>query len=124
MLKKTIIYKDFDDNERTETFYFNLSEAEVAEMELSTKGGLTTMINKIIEDQDSEKIIQTFKDIIVKSYGEKSADGKYFVKSKELSNAFTQTMAYSNLFMELATSPEAATAFITGILPGKLTVSK
>jgi len=123
MLKKTITYKDFDENDRTETFYFNLTEAEVTEMELSTKGGFAAMITKIIEEQDNEKIIQTFKEIISKSYGEKSSDGKYFVKNKVLCDAFMQTQAYSNLFMELASNPEAASAFVNGILPSKLSVS-
>lgn len=117
MLKKTITYVDFDGNERTETFYFNLTQAEIAEMELSTKGGLAAKINGIIEAQDSESIIKMFKDVIGKSYGEKSADGKYFVKNDQIRDAFMQTQAYSNLFMELATDAEAASAFINGIVP-------
>jgi hypothetical protein len=117
MLKKTISYTDFDNNERTETFYFNLTQAEIAEMELSTKGGLAAKINGIIEAQDNETIIKLFKEIIGKAYGEKSPDGKYFVKNDQLRDAFMQTQAYSNLFMELATSPEAAAAFINGIVP-------
>jgi len=117
MLKKTITYVDFDGNERTETFYFNLTQAEVAEMELSTKGGLAAKINKIIEAEDNETIVLMFKEIIGKAYGEKSPDGKYFVKNNDVRNAFMQTQAYSNLFMELATSSEAATAFINGIVP-------
>ncbi len=117
MLKKTITYVDFDGNERTETFYFNLTQAEIAEMELSTKGGLAEKINRIIEAQDNETIIMMFKDIIGKSYGEKTVDGKYFVKNQQVRDAFMQTQAYSNLFMELASDTEAATAFINGILP-------
>jgi hypothetical protein len=117
MLKKTITYVDFDGNERTETFYFNLTQAEIAEMELSTKGGLADKINRIIEAQDNETIVLMFKDIIGKSYGEKSADGKYFVKNNEVRTAFMQTQAYSNLFMELASDPDAAAAFINGIVP-------
>lgn len=117
MLKKTITYVDFDGNERTETFYFNLTQAEVAEMEMSTKGGLAEKINRIIESQDGEMIIAMFKEIVAKAYGEKSADGKYFVKTKENREAFMQTQAYSDLFMELATSTDAATAFINGIVP-------
>jgi hypothetical protein len=117
MLKKTITYTDFDGNERNETFYFNLTQAEVAEMELSTKGGLAAKINEIIASEDNETIIALFKEIVGKAYGEKSADGKYFVKSKELRDAFMSTQAYSDLFMELATDSEAATAFINGIVP-------
>ena len=117
MLKKTITYTDYNGVERTEDFYFNLTKAEVMEMEMSTSGGLSEMINKIVATQDVPAIIKIFKDIILKSYGEKSLDGKKFVKSEELSNAFSQTEAYSMLFMELATDTEAASNFINAIVP-------
>jgi len=117
MLKKTMTYVDFDGVERTETFYFNLTKAELAEMELSTKGGLAEKINAIVAAENGEEIIRLFKDVIARSYGEKSEDGKRFVKSEELSKAFTQTQAYSDLFMELSTSAEAASAFINGVVP-------
>ena len=120
MLKKTIKYVDFDGNEREETFYFNLTQAEIAEMELSIEGGLAAKINKIIETKDNPTIIALFKDVIGKAYGEKSADGKYFVKSDEVRNAFMATEAYSVLFMELATNPDAAAAFINGIVPSSI----
>lgn len=120
MLKKTIKYKDFNSNEREEDFYFNLMQSEIAELELSTVGGFTESIQKIIQTQDGPEIIKQFKKIILKSYGEKSADGKRFVKSDELSEAFSQTNAYSELFMELATDDEAASAFINGIVPDEL----
>lgn len=117
MLKKTITYTDFDGNERTEDFYFNLTRAEAAEMELSSEGGLTKMLHKIVAEQDSKRIVEIFKDLILRAYGEKSLDGKRFVKSKELRDAFSQTEAYSELFMELATNPEASAAFVNGIIP-------
>ena len=117
MLKKTITYTDYNGNERKEDFYFNLSKAEVMEMEMSTSGGLAQMINKIIETQDSPAIIKIFKDLILKAYGEKSPDGKRFMKSAERSEAFAQTEAYSNLFMELATDADAAAKFVNGITP-------
>lgn len=117
MLKKTITYTDYNGTERKEDFYFNLSKAEVMEMEMSTSGGLAQMINKIIEAQDSPAIIKIFKDLILKAYGEKSPDGKRFIKSHELSEAFAQTEAYSNLFMELATDADAAAKFVNGITP-------
>lgn len=117
MLKRTIEYVDFDGNKRKEDFYFNLSKAEVMEMELGVTGGMTQMLQKIVAEQDSKKIIETFKEIILKAYGEKSPDGKRFIKSKELSEGFSQTEAYSDLFMELATDSEAAAAFVNGIVP-------
>lgn len=117
MLKKTMKYTDFDGNERTEDFYFNLTKAEVTEMEMSTEGGLTKSLNKIVAEQDSKKIIESFKDLILRSYGEKSPDGKRFIKSQELRDSFSQTEAYSDLFMELATNAEMASAFVNGIIP-------
>lgn len=117
MLKKTITYTDFNDNERTEDFYFNLTKAEAMEMEMSTVGGLSEQIQKIIAAQDMPSIIKIFKELILKSYGEKSADGRRFVKKPELSEAFSETEAYSTLFMELATDADAAAAFVNGIIP-------
>lgn len=117
MLKKTITYTDYDGNERTEDFYFNLTQAEVTEMEMSTEGGLGKKLEKIIQELKREEIIVTFKDIIRRSYGEKSPDGRRFIKSKELSDAFEQTEAYSILFMELAMNADAAAEFVNGIIP-------
>lgn len=117
MLKKTITYTDYNDVERTEDYYFNLSEAEVTEMEMSTAGGLAETIQRIVNTQDAPAIIRIFKDLILKAYGEKSPDGKRFIKSEELSTAFSQTEAFSKLFMELATNTEAATNFVNGIIP-------
>lgn len=117
MLKKTITYTDFNNVERSEDFYFNLTQAEVMEMEMSTVGGLSEMIQRIIAAQDTPSIIKVFKDLVLKSYGEKSPDGKRFIKTPELAEAFSQTEAYSVLFMELATDADSAAAFVNGIIP-------
>ena len=117
MLKKTIKYTDYDGVERVEDFFFNLSKAEVAEMEMSSQGGMERLIRQIAMTQDRKRLVELFKDLILRSYGEKSPDGRRFVKSKELSEAFSQTEAYSELFMQLATDSDAAAAFINGILP-------
>lgn len=117
MLKKTIKYTDYNGTERVEDFYFNLTKAELMELELSTVGGLSTMLEKIVASVEVDQIIRIFKEIILKSYGEKSADGRRFIKNDELTEAFTQMEAYSNLFIELATDSDAAVAFINGIMP-------
>lgn len=117
MYKQTISYNDYNGVERKEDFYFNLSEAEVMEMEMSTTGGLAEMIQKVVAAQDAPTIIKIFKDLILKAYGEKSADGKRFIKSDELATSFSQTEAYSKLFMQLATDADAASAFVNGIMP-------
>ena len=120
MLKKTIKYTDYNGTERTEDFYFNLSKAEIMEMEMGTTGGLAEMIQRIVAAQDAPAIIKIFKDLVLKAYGEKSADGKKFIKSEELSNGFSQTEAYSILFMELATDADAAAKFVNGIVPADM----
>lgn len=117
MLKKLIKYTDYDGRERSENFYFYLSKAELMEMELGVDGGMQQMIQLIIDKQDIPKIMAAFKRIILKAYGEKSPDGRRFIKSDALSEAFSQTEAYSNLYIELVTNAEAAAAFINGIVP-------
>ena len=116
MLKKTMTYEDYNGVPRTEDFYFNLTPAEVTEMELSVDGGLVEMINRVVAAQDGKQIINVFKDIILRAYGEKSPDGKRFVKNQEIRDAFAQTNAYSDLFMELATDAKAAAAFVNGVI--------
>ncbi len=117
MLRKDITYTDFNGVERTEPFYFNLSKSELIEMEYGIGGGLSEMITLVVNAKDQPTIIKVFKDLILKAYGEKSPDGKYFHKSEEISTNFSHTEAYTNLFMELATDEKAAAAFVNGIIP-------
>lgn len=123
MLRKTIKYTDYNGNEREEDYLFNLSKAECMEMELSTNGGMEQMIKQIISEKDNEKIVNLFKNIILKAYGVKSPDGKYFRKSPEISADFAATEAYSVLFMELSTDADAASKFINAVLPNPETLA-
>ena len=120
MIKRTMTYTDFNGNERTEDFYFNLTKAEVMEMEMSTKGGLAEMIQRIIAAQDQPAIIKVFKDLIIKAYGVKSPDGKRFMKKQEYVDEFVETTAFSDLFMELATDADKAAEFINGVVPADM----
>ena len=123
MRKETITYIDYDGNERTEDFYFNLSKPELMEMDFSASGGLEKKIKKIVDTQDTKQIIDLFKDIVLRSYGEKSDDGKRFIKFRDghrLADDFAQTEAYNELFMRLATDEKAATDFINGIIPASI----
>lgn len=115
MLSKTITYVDYDGNERTETFLFHLSQSELAEMEMSVDGGMTRMLTKIAEEKNARRIMDTFRDLILRSYGEKSADGRRFIKTQELRDSFYQTEAYSQLFMSLVTNAEEAAKFVKGL---------
>ena len=118
MVIKEITYTDYDGNERTEKFYFNLRKDEIVKMELGVEGGLTNKINKIIEARDTTKILPIFEDFILKSFGVKSDDGKRFVKKPELAEEFTQTNAYSQMFMEFVTNPDEFAKFINGLVDG------
>lgn len=121
MLTKPITYTDFNGVERTEEFFFHLSKADLVEMQLSVKGGLDAMIKRIVNATNEPELIKMFKELILKSYGEPSADGRSFVKfapdGHRLADDFAQTAAYSVLFMELATNAEAAAKFVNGITP-------
>jgi len=117
MLKRTFKYTDFDGNEVSDDYYFNLTKAEVMELELSAYGGLETLIKRLIEEKNSEQIVQIFKKIILMSVGEKSYDGKRFIKNEEIRNNFYQTEAYSQLFVELVTDADKANEFLRGVVP-------
>lgn len=120
MLTKTITYTDFNDTERTEKFYFNLTEAELTDWELSVKGTLTEHIKRINETIDVPELIKLYKELIDRSYGIKDADGRRFRKSPEILQDFKDTEAYSVLYMELATNDKAGAEFISGIVSNKL----
>lgn len=117
MLKKTITYIDYDGLERTEEFRFNLTKAELVDMELTTAGTFSETMKRIIAEKDIIRIAKLFKELLLKSYGVKSDDGKRFVKSQELSEAFSQTEAYSDLYIELLSNPEEAAKFFAEVAP-------
>lgn len=123
MITKTIKYTDYNGVEREEDFRFNLSKAELIEMEMGVDGGLTSFINKVIKTKDSTALVQLFKDLVLKAYGIKSDDGKRFMKSEEIAREFSETEAYSQLFMELAFDDKAAIGFIEGIIPSDIDIS-
>lgn len=125
MIKETIKYEDYNGNERTEDHFFHLTEAELTEMEMSINGGLAEMIQRIVAEQNAPAIIKIFQDLILKSYGQKSLDGKRFMKTNpetghRFADEFKETEAYSQLFMKLATDADAAAKFVNGIIPAKL----
>lgn len=117
MLKMTRTYTDFNGVERTEDFYFNFTKAEMIDMKYSREGGFENYLQKVIDAKDQNEIVKLFKDLVLQAYGEKSEDGRRFVKSKEISEAFSQTEAYSDIFMELASDEKKAADFVNGILP-------
>lgn len=117
MYKKTIKYVDYNNEEREEDFYFNITKAELIEMEVGPAEGLEEHFRKIIASKNGALIMKTFKDFILKSYGEKSPDGKHFFKSEEISNRFMCTEAYNELFCQICTDAEEAAKFVNAVLP-------
>lgn len=117
MVKETITYTDYNGVERKEEYLFNLNKAELMELEMTTEGGLSAMIQSIIDANDIPEIVKIFKKLLLMAYGKKSPDGRRFIKSEELSKEFAQTEAYSELFMELATNAEKAAEFINKMIP-------
>lgn len=120
MLKKTITYTDYNGVERTEDFYFNLTKTEIMEMEMGTTGGFSELLVRVVAAKDTPTLIKIWKEFILKAYGERSLDGRQFVKSEAISTAFSQTEAYSQLFMEMATNADAAAKFINGVVPADM----
>jgi hypothetical protein len=120
VLKKTITYTGFDDQEYTEDFYFHLSKAELVEMEVSHDGGLGEYLKRIVASNDGKQIMAEFKKLILSSYGKKSEDGRRFIKTDELRQEFESSEAYSTLFMEIVTNADAAAQFVNGIIPSGL----
>lgn len=118
MLKKTMTYTDFDGNQKTEDFYFNLTSAEVAEW-LTTTGGYTLdkVLDRLVRTENTQEVLAMFKDLITRAYGEKSLDGRSFVKSDEVRSHFIYTQAFSDLYMELLSDPKVAANFFNSIIP-------
>lgn len=120
MFKKTMTYTDWNGVERTEDVYFNLSKAELVEMQLTTEGGFNNFIDRIVKAKDTVTLIKLYKELILKAYGRKSDDGRRFEKSEEISREFSETPMYSDLYIELVSDDEAGAAFIKGIMPANL----
>lgn len=120
MLKKTITYLDYNDEERTDEFFFHFSRAELIMMDASRAGGMQNYYDRIVREKDQVAIMECFKDLIHRSIGYKSDDGKRFIKTEEFATAFEQTEAYSELIMELLGDSKAAADFFTNILPASL----
>lgn len=121
MLKRGITYEDFNGETVTDIFYFNISKPELIEMEVEYAEGFGSWIKKIIDAKDHKTLLYQFKKLVLLAYGEKSEDGKRFIKNDQLREEFSQTAAYQSLFIELATNDNAASTFLIGALPKDMT---
>ena len=117
MFSRTFTYTGYDGKPHTDTWWFNLSEAELYEMELSKIGGVNGMMNRLLREEKPGEIVKMFKEIILGAVGERSADGRKFLKNEEIRQDFYQSKAYSDLFVELVSSGEALSTFLRGAIP-------
>lgn len=120
MLKHEISYEDYNGENVTETFYFNISKSELVELDVEHNEGMYDWLLKISKTNDRKTLVAEFKRIILLAYGQKSPDGRRFIKSDLLKEEFSQTAAFNTLFMQLATEEDAAANFIKGVLPKDL----
>lgn len=117
MLKKTITYTDYDGMERTEDFWFNLSKTELTKLDAELPGGVLGVLRKIIDKKDRKALVDFIETLILRSYGEKTLDGKRFVKNPDMAEEFMQTPAYDELFMSILSDTDSQTSFINGVIP-------
>lgn len=122
MLKKTITYTDWNGEERTEDFYFNLTRVEIYELEYDVEPGtsLTEVLDTLVKSKDYGRLIGTIKKVILTAYGEKSADGKRFMKGEDIRRSFEENPAFDELYMSLITDPKKIAEFIVGIMPSSV----
>lgn len=120
MLRKEVKYKDFDGNDRKDVLWFHLNEVEITEMDLETSGGLVKYMESIIDTNDANQLITIFKDLLIRSYGERSMDGKHFYKDDKIRNEFVSSAAYPVLYMEMVSDADKAVEFINGIVPSNI----
>ena len=116
----TKTYRDWNDVERTEDFRFNLTKAALMEMQYEQEGGMREYLQKIIDAKDQKELMRMFKDLVLRAYGEKSDDGKYFIQNEDTKARFAATPVYSEIFMELSTDSDKASAFVNGIMPADI----
>ena len=120
MIKKTVTYKDYNEVERTESFYFHFNEAEILDMEMSVEGGFAERVQRIVDSKDQSSLLKVIKNFVLDAYGVKSENGKRFIKNDEVKAEFVECPAYSMIFMELVTNDELAAEFVNGVVPDSM----
>lgn len=120
MIKKTVTYTDYNGEERTETFYFHYTEAEILDMEMSEEGSFADRIQRIIDAKDTTALMKLIKKFVIDAYGVKSEDGRRFIKNDEVKAAFLESPAYSDIFMDMVTDDKLAAEFTNGVIPNTM----
>ena len=116
MYKITRKFEDYNGVEKEQDFWFNLSKADILKMELSEEGGMDKRLDKLVKTKDMKEAIRVFEGLLLMAYGVKTDDGR-FVKNDQVRAEFASSAAYSDIYFELATNPEAAQKFVEGVIP-------
>ena len=116
MLKKIVKYIDFNGNERSDTLYFNLTDVEVARLEVKFPGGLEKYINNFNAEERPDEILDLFETVLEMSYGIKSEDGRHFRKPPENTRDFMESAVYTKIFFELLSDADVAADFFKAVV--------
>lgn len=120
MYTKKITYTDWLGNERTEEFNFTITKAALMEMQFEREGGMREYLQRIIDAKNRKELMEMFKDLVLRAYGEISEDGKYFIQDDNTKKRFASSPVYSMLFMKMTDDADFAKEFVNGILPPDL----
>lgn len=119
MIKKTVTFTNYNDQEVTKSYYFNIDKLEAAELELEY-GDLIETVEELLESSDGKKVYGIFKEIILNAVGQKSADGNSFIKNQQIRDEFAGSPALGEIIMDMFKNPEAAGPFLEGMLPASM----
>lgn len=120
MFSREFEYTGYDGKPKKDTYWFNLTEAELYEIDLSSVRGFTAQMNQLLKEERTKEIVDAFKGIILGAVGVISADGRKFIKSEEIKEDFYRSKAYSILFVELVSSGEKVAEFLKGAIPDEI----
>ena len=124
MIIKTLTFKNFLGEEETSDFYFNMSEGELTLMQVRAidqkHESFTDKLDKIAKGLQGAALADVIEELVLKSYGVKSTDGKLFVKNPQILESFTASGAYSVLITELFSIEGSLTEFVNGVVPEDL----
>ena len=119
MQKLTVQYQNWDGDLETEDLYFHLNIKELQEME-KWDVPLTKRIAKLTKTEDGTEAFELMRDIVEAAYGERSSDGKRFVKNPEVLKNFTQGLAYDEVILQFIDGTTDLAKFVEGLLPKKV----
>lgn len=111
MFKHSVEYVDFNGSDRKEDLYFHLSLPEVTRLEAEIGMGLEDYIKGLTTNQELNTLLAFLERMLLSSYGQKTSDGKSFIKSQVIREAFEYSQAYAEIFEQVLSNPDLARKF-------------